>query len=195
MPRCGPPTSPPASADDEQLLLRSPKSAQEGKPKAAFRSPTKEGREFGSSDCTDPVEPMGIPGRVVPRPGGNRMAHLRSEGSENWFTSLPQIGPRRVRRRIRIRGVHGKARDGAKSWADSLTQMRHTNPKQAPIRLRPCPPARYTAKYLAWGWCATMAEVVCSGTISIPSVSSTPIFPGSSMANTGMCASRSGQDG
>ena len=63
------------------------------------------------------------------------MVHLRSEGSENRFTSLPQIGPRRVRRRIRIRGVHGKARDGAKSWADFLKQMHHTDTEQAKCSL------------------------------------------------------------
>jgi len=40
-----------------------------------------------------------------------------------------------------------------------------------------------------------MAEVVCSGTISIDSVSVTPIRPGSSSSNTAACAERSGQAG
>ena len=40
-----------------------------------------------------------------------------------------------------------------------------------------------------------MAEVVCSGTISIDSVSVTPIRPGSSSSNTPTCAERSGQEG
>jgi hypothetical protein len=40
-----------------------------------------------------------------------------------------------------------------------------------------------------------MAEVVCSGTISIVSVSVTPIASGRSNSNTGRWASRSGQAG
>ncbi|MBP2669366.1 MAG: hypothetical protein H6Q80_1568, partial [Deltaproteobacteria bacterium] len=36
----------------------------------------------------------------------------------------------------------------------------------------------YTEKYFACGWWTTIAEVVCSGTISIDSVSVTPIAPG-----------------
>ena len=39
-------------------------------------------------------KPTRLPCRVGPRQGGLRMVHLRSEGSENRFTSLPQIGPR-----------------------------------------------------------------------------------------------------
>ena len=51
------------------------------------------------------------------------------------------------------------------------------------------------AKYFACGWCATMAEVVCSGTISIDSVSVTPIASGRSSSKTGWWAVRSGHAG
>src|SRR3990172_5496016 len=57
------------------------------------------------------------------------------------------------------------------------------------------PSGVYTAKYFACGWCATMAEVVCSGTISIVPVSVTPISSGRISSNTGRWAERSGQAG
>jgi hypothetical protein len=53
----------------------------------------------------------------------------------------------------------------------------------------------YTLKYLAWGWWATMAEVVSSGTISMESVRVTPMAAGSRSSKTGRWASRSGQAG
>ncbi len=54
---------------------------------------------------------------------------------------------------------------------------------------------RQTLKYLAWGWCATRAEVLCSGTISKLSVRVTPMAPGSSSSKTARWADRSGQEG
>ena len=52
----------------------------------------------------------------------------------------------------------------------------------------------YTAKYLACGWCTSIAEVVASGTISIFSVRETPILDGSSRSKTSCWESRSGHD-
>ena len=46
------------------------------------------------------------------------------------------------------------------------------------------PPIRYTAKYFACGWWTTIAEVVCSGTISMDSVRVTPTAPGASSSTT-----------
>ena len=42
----------------------------------------------------------------------------------------------------------------------------------------------HTAKYLAWGWCTIIAEVLCSGTISMVSVRVTPIVSGRSIRNS-----------
>jgi hypothetical protein len=57
----------------------------------------------------------------------------------------------------------------------SLSPGNSIRPRRFSCRFMP-----QTAKYLACGWCAIIAEVLCSGTISMVSVKVTPIASGRS---------------
>jgi len=87
-------------------------------------------------------------------------------------------------------GRASKEVPGGMPLRGSPTAGSYTYPQFVQMYLPMDPPSAdclypyHTAKYFAWGWCATIADVVCSGTISIDSVSVTPIFSGRRSANT-----------